>query len=41
MNKTMDKSPQTNYHMAYSEALDTSDLVESSLSVTSLGDKDQ
>ena len=37
----MDWSPQTNYHRTYYKALDTPDLVESSLSVMSLGDKDQ
>ena len=39
--ENMDMSPQTNYHMAYSEAVDTPNLTESSLSVTSLEDKDQ
>ena len=36
--ENMDKSPQTNYHIAYSEALDTPNLAASSLSVTSLID---
>ena len=36
----MDWSPQTYYHMPYSEALDTPNLAKSSLSVTSLGDQD-
>ena len=35
----MDWSPEINYHVAYSEALDTPNLAESSLSVTSLGDR--
>ena len=39
--ENMDWSPQTNCHLAYSEALDTTDLTKSSLSVMSLGDKDQ
>ena len=36
----MDWMPQNNYHVPYSEALDTPNLAESSLSVTSLGDQD-
>ena len=39
--ENMDTSPQTNYHLAYSKALDTHTLAEPSLSLTSLGDKDQ
>ena len=37
----MGTSPQINHHMALSEALNKPNLTESSLSVTSLGDKDQ
>ena len=36
--ENMDTSPQTNYHLAYSKALDTPNTAESCLSVTSPGD---
>ena len=37
----LDEENMTNYHLAYSEALDTFNISESCVSVTSLGDKDQ
>ena len=39
--ENMYTSPDTNYNLAYGKALDTPNLVESILSVMSLGDKDQ